>query len=823
MIRQLIYSSAAEGVIAGRSGYQITSVSPGWKASELKNIERFCTYPFPESLAPGEAPLFAAWWTVQMGELDGCLLLRSFAAGPDYTGRSHFTAHLLFIPGSECANCPLPPAILGRWQAWAQPQTDTTKPLTTLTSADLKKQLAPTPPLSLLPSPFNDENWLTATASSTSPGLILEHAPDQLPHLLYGLERLAGKMSRPERIWQQSFVSHSNRDIPSPRIYEGITLHPQAGPSAKPPGYRALNLASGAPPPTNPTARVFQMERPAGSKPRVEVVRRPNQLTPSGPKITGPSESLAPNPLRRAIPLIAVGIILLAGLTGLILQMLPEETPSPTTPPEASRPSEEFAPPLRLRDPAPTPEPTPIPSARPSPEPLVPPTLEQTEPTPTPHLDAWNLEPVILFPQGPQRLQWSGFPALPFRAEEPATFAPPPSRLQSFIPPSPTEVQGFTEGNQFMIYGPGFREAGFFSSVKDDPPALLWQRSSNGPFLEKGSLLIRNGTGNLYLITLPPLPSPPSPSSFRSLSLGDVTPPAGRPMAEFFSPLTDGVFLPDGFSWLILRLLADDATPLSYELTDPWSSLNLNEYFRQQIRTTSQLFEEAQTEFSRLESDAQTWANASQLPLFDLGGAIIQALGEDIPNQPHLESFASFAPTAETDSAESYWQAVVTYLVRQSTRLEARQIQSGMNQLRRPPATSATGVGQSLSDLRNLLRHWESERRFSPPINAAWQLATEAFTTSIQDSATQASWAEINRLRETYSDRSPAGWEAARDRRQSRLAQLESRLADLNSLIESSVRHDIDLTTGRLLLGLRHGPPGGDFYPLWQLDPHPQP
>ena len=117
MPQQLLYTSAPQGVVAGRSGYCTVARSATMREALMLRLEQLSYYQHLSLTGAPERPIFA-YRIVDIRGSRFHVLTRLQDAGLDFTGRTNFTAHHLVFTPEEIRQLPVPAIILRDWSGW---------------------------------------------------------------------------------------------------------------------------------------------------------------------------------------------------------------------------------------------------------------------------------------------------------------------------------------------------------------------------------------------------------------------------------------------------------------------------------------------------------------------------------------------------------------------------------------------------------------------------------------------------------------------------------------------------------------------------------
>lgn len=119
MPSQLIFTSAPQGLTAGRSGYCTVARHRSLPDRLVQLLESIGT---PHEAAQGETYTFRE---LEAAGKNWCVLSRFVAGGLDYTQRDNRLAHHLIFTLEEASLLPPPAAIASRWKGWRSEWSDT--------------------------------------------------------------------------------------------------------------------------------------------------------------------------------------------------------------------------------------------------------------------------------------------------------------------------------------------------------------------------------------------------------------------------------------------------------------------------------------------------------------------------------------------------------------------------------------------------------------------------------------------------------------------------------------------------------------------------
>jgi len=114
MARQLVFTSAPQGLTPGRTGFSTVARHGDLRERLVPLLEGLSVYP------PGwqPPPVICAFRLLDLGGTRIPVLSRVIDAGQDYTHRTNFLAHHLILDPDEIAAAPTPADIFLRWPGW---------------------------------------------------------------------------------------------------------------------------------------------------------------------------------------------------------------------------------------------------------------------------------------------------------------------------------------------------------------------------------------------------------------------------------------------------------------------------------------------------------------------------------------------------------------------------------------------------------------------------------------------------------------------------------------------------------------------------------
>jgi hypothetical protein len=122
MPQQLIYTSAPQGLAAGRSGHCTVARSTAMREPLVLRLEQLSYYQHLSLSGGKERPIFA-YRIVDIRGSRFHVMSRIQDAGLDFTGRTNFIAHHLVLTAEDFRHFPTPPIILRDWPGWEKSWT----------------------------------------------------------------------------------------------------------------------------------------------------------------------------------------------------------------------------------------------------------------------------------------------------------------------------------------------------------------------------------------------------------------------------------------------------------------------------------------------------------------------------------------------------------------------------------------------------------------------------------------------------------------------------------------------------------------------------
>ncbi|MBT7742413.1 MAG: hypothetical protein HN727_11485 [Opitutae bacterium] len=154
MARQLIFTSAPQGLEPGRSGYCTVARHKDIRSRLVRELERLSVYDYNQQ---GEGPKakVALFRKLALGSEEFFVISRISDAGLDYTNRTNYIAHHLILDSFEIATVPSPAEILANWNGWKSKWEEGPRYLEDSEEVDLSLFKSP----ALIPA----NGWLAAT------------------------------------------------------------------------------------------------------------------------------------------------------------------------------------------------------------------------------------------------------------------------------------------------------------------------------------------------------------------------------------------------------------------------------------------------------------------------------------------------------------------------------------------------------------------------------------------------------------------------------------------------------------------------------------
>jgi hypothetical protein len=208
MARQLIFTSAPQGLEPGRSGYCTVARHKDIRSRLVRELERLSVYDYNQQ---GEGPKakVALFRKLALGSEEFFVVSRINDAGLDYTNRTNYIAHHLILDSFEIATVPSPSEILSNWNGWKAKWEEGPRYLEDSEEVDLSPFKSP----ALIPA----NGWLAATndpgnaAILVSPSMkkpvLLEVHPGQEESLLKLFAESSALHKLSLEAWDYSFTT----------------------------------------------------------------------------------------------------------------------------------------------------------------------------------------------------------------------------------------------------------------------------------------------------------------------------------------------------------------------------------------------------------------------------------------------------------------------------------------------------------------------------------------------------------------------------------------------------------------------------------------
>jgi hypothetical protein len=154
MARQLIFTSAPQGLEPGRSGYCTVARHKDIRSRLVRELERLSVYDYNQQ-GDGPKAKVALFRKLALGSEEFFVVSRISDAGLDYTNRTNYIAHHLILDSFEIATVPSPAEILANWNGWKTKWEEGPRYLEDSEEVDLSPFKSP----ALIPA----NGWLAAT------------------------------------------------------------------------------------------------------------------------------------------------------------------------------------------------------------------------------------------------------------------------------------------------------------------------------------------------------------------------------------------------------------------------------------------------------------------------------------------------------------------------------------------------------------------------------------------------------------------------------------------------------------------------------------
>jgi len=362
MARQLVFTSAPQGLTPGRTGYCTVARHGDLRERLVPMLESLSVY--PSDWQP--APVICSFRLVEIAGTCFPVLSRIVDAGFDYTHRGHYLAHHLILDPQEFELAPPPAEIFLRWSGWL---THWEGPARWLGESDWV-DLAALPPA--LTSALPAQSWENFTGDAgcaallldgTQPGnRVLRCPAGREGDMLYLLRESSALLSTAES-WRAEFTT-CLQPAESPGLFRWVAV--RAASVADAAASRAGNVLDLTQPETLPPAPANAAARKArgdakwpGDPAAVTAApMRPAKMAPAPPLVL--VEKISSRPVKASLPpaaqprfnngwLVAAAALVIGVLAGVILLWPHSAPPAPSPAPVASAPP----PPLKITAPAP--------------------------------------------------------------------------------------------------------------------------------------------------------------------------------------------------------------------------------------------------------------------------------------------------------------------------------------------------------------------------------------------------------------------------------------------------------------------------------------
>ncbi len=353
MARQLVFTSAPQGLTPGRTGFCTVARHGDLRERLVPMIEGLSVY--PHGWQP--APVICSFRLLELAGQRFPLLSRLVDAGHDYTRRTNFLAHHLLLEPAEIAGLPTPADIFLRWPGWLNRWDAEPRWLDDAALVDL--QQLPPAPQPALPA----RTWQNLTGDAGHAALLLEgvrparrlvRCTSAQENLLLPLFRESSALMDNSEAWRTEFVTAlqssdsatdfcwaaQRKDLPA----EGATTRPiemldltqlslLPAPPANAVSRRARqgDAAGAAPPrPRTPVAATT-------STPSLPLAKTPPAAPPAAalpaPPVTNTTASKTTVDKKVNGLVIGLGVLLAGGVGVLLWMWLVPAAPTPAPPP----------------------------------------------------------------------------------------------------------------------------------------------------------------------------------------------------------------------------------------------------------------------------------------------------------------------------------------------------------------------------------------------------------------------------------------------------------------------------------------------------------
>ena len=342
MARQLVFTSAPQGLTPGRTGYCTVARHGDLRERLVPILESLSIY--PSDWQP--APVICTFRLVDVAGTRFPVLSRLVDAGYDYTHRNHYLAHHLILDPAEAEFAPTAADIFLRWPGWLNHWDG---PPRWLTESDVVNigslPAAPSPPLPALAwkNMGGDAGHATLLLEGAQPASRVLRCPaGRESEILYLFRESAALLPAAER-WHAEFTN-CLQPSDSPSQFQWVAV--RAGSPAEAAATRTGVVLDLTRPetlpiiPTNATTRLARGEAKMPDRPS-PTVRGRAELTAAAPV---PTDKFIPAPVpgaRRAASsglnfwlMAAVAVLLVAVVAGmLLLSNVSAPAPKLTLPP----------------------------------------------------------------------------------------------------------------------------------------------------------------------------------------------------------------------------------------------------------------------------------------------------------------------------------------------------------------------------------------------------------------------------------------------------------------------------------------------------------
>jgi hypothetical protein len=360
MARQLVFTSAPQGLTPGRTGFCTVARHTDLRERLVPVLEGLSVYP------PGwqPSPVICSFRLLDLGGTRIPVLSRIVDAGHDYTHRTNFLAHHLVLDPDEMAGAPTPADIFTRWTGWLNrwevaPRWLGETDLVNL--ANLPPAAQPALPAQAWANLTGDAGHATLLLDGAQPATrLLRCAPGNEEDLL-ALFRESAALLDPAEAWHAEFTTCiQNSDTSGALRWAGLRAGSAAdSPSARP--AHLLDLTQPGTLPAPPLTTIVGRAR-SGANPLAPPERQSSAARTAAPPPKAAWKGTV-NTARTAVPSLAepsssvlvwiIGVLaalILAGLAALVWMWWTSSHPTTNVVPSAAA-----APPPIIIPPPPTP------------------------------------------------------------------------------------------------------------------------------------------------------------------------------------------------------------------------------------------------------------------------------------------------------------------------------------------------------------------------------------------------------------------------------------------------------------------------------------